>query len=328
MPSGITHMLLAKTFNENSSHGNLDLEMLLDEKLKIFQLGALGPDLAYSQQLPHRDFFSDEDENADLFHYEKTNEIPLNAFKNIKNITDKKDKADKFAFFMGYTSHLVADGIIHPFVRDKVGDYKDAAGPHRALEMRLDAIFLDHLSTKSGSSIDINFAELHDQIKDVKKDELASIALLFSQLLKMVYNRDIKPERIQDWVDDLHDLFEIAANKNNCYYAIFPKMSSYLYNDTKKILANKDRDLWLRNADVKGRSQSFLKRDVHFLNDCIPQFYSVFKNLALKIHSWVYENGPEVTDDLVPPINLDVGRIVTANYIPSDLDKPVIFWRT
>ncbi len=64
MPSGITHMLLMKTFNEESKHGSEGLEFLLDEHLKTLQVGSLGPNLAYSQQLPNRDLFSSEDEKV------------------------------------------------------------------------------------------------------------------------------------------------------------------------------------------------------------------------------------------------------------------------
>lgn len=325
MPSGITHILLVKTFNEESRHGNNELELLLDEKLKVFQVGALAPDLAYSQQLPNRDLFSDEDEFSDLFHYDKTSDIPLGAFKAIKNIGDQEAKDTNFAFFLGYAAHLVADGIVHPFVRDKVGNYDDASGPHRALEMRLDGIFLDYLSSKNGQSIDVNFAELHDQIKDVRKPELKKISSLFSKLIKDVYNKNLKPVEIEDWIDDLHDIFEIAASKNNCYYARFPGASSYLYNDTSKVLANRDRDLWLRNGDVVGRSKTFLGKDVHFLNDCIPQFYKAFSKVALSAYSYVYENGPAIDANLLSAINLDTGRTL-ATAKGKNLDMPAFYW--
>ncbi|MAF79233.1 MAG: hypothetical protein CME60_13810, partial [Halobacteriovoraceae bacterium] len=59
---------------------------------------------------------------------------------------DQKDEA--FSFFLGFASHVVADGVIHPFVRDKVGDYDNNATEHRLLEMRLDVILLNEF-TKS-----------------------------------------------------------------------------------------------------------------------------------------------------------------------------------
>lgn len=325
MPSGITHMLLMKTFNEESKHGNDNLEALLDEKLKVLQVGALGPDLAYSQQTPDRDLFSNDDDFADLFHYTNTSGIPLEAFRRIKKMPTCAEKDTCFTFFLGFTAHIVADGIIHPFVRDKVGNYEDASGPHRALEMRLDAIFLDHLATKAGTSIDINFGELHDQIKDVTKEELKIISPLFSSLIQEVYGKNLASEKIEDWVDDLHGIFEMAANEGNCYYARFPGMKSYLYNDTKVVLANKENDLWLRNNNVVGRRQSFLGRDIHFLNDCVPQFYKVFSKIALLAYAHVYENGAEVDSNLITAINLDTGRML-ADTGGKNLDQPAVYW--
>lgn len=325
MPSGITHMLLAKTFNEKSNHGNDDLEFLLDEKLKIFQVGSLGPDLAYSQQHPLRDLFNDEDENADLFHYSQTNQIPLRAFSKIRHLTPGDDRDSKFAFFLGYTAHIIADGIVHPFVRDKVGNYDVAASQHRALEMRLDAILLNHLAAPGTNMIDVNFGELHDQIKDLKRNDLKSISVLFSELLADVYGKSVSPDRIEDWVGDLHSLFEAAANKNNNFYAWIPGMSTYLYNDTSAVIANQEQDNWLRNSQAVGRNSNFVGRDIHFLHDCLPRFYKTFSQKALEIYSYVYSGGPSLDEKVIPAINLDTGRLLATNG-GKNLDHPAILW--
>lgn len=325
MPSGITHILLVKTLNENSNHQNEDLKALLDEKIKVVQLGALAPDLAYSQQTPLVDLISDEDEFADLFHYENTNQIPLKAFEQIKNLPLSSKKDTLFSFFLGYVAHLVADGIIHPFVRDKVGNYEDASSDHRALEMRLDAIFLDFLTNKTGTAVDVNIAGIQDQIGDVKPKDLLEIANLFSDLIDKVYNRKIQPDRIVNWVNDLKSIFNVAANANNCYYAYIPGLKSYLYNDTEKVLAEKDKDLWLKKSDAVGRSENFLGRDIHFLNDCVPQFYRYFGELALQIYLFCYEDGPAISPSKLDAINLDTGRPLVAAH-GKDLDSKAVYW--
>ena len=147
MPSGYTHMLLTRTFKEEAGLTDHDIGFLLDAQIKYFQLGALGPDLPYSQELTLVNRSAAQ--IADKFHYEKTNLIPVRAFNRIKNMADGDKKDQAFAFFMGYASHIVADGIIHPFVRDKVGDYAENKTAHRTLEMRLDVIFLNHLTKSS-----------------------------------------------------------------------------------------------------------------------------------------------------------------------------------
>lgn len=327
MPSGLTHILLVKTLNENSRFQNEDLQDLLDAKIKVFQLGALAPDLAYSQQTPLVDLISDEDECADLFHYESTNQIPLKAFERLKVLPEGKTKDILFCFFLGYVSHLVADGIIHPFVRDKVGNYEDNSSDHRALEMRLDAIFLDFITSKHGTSVDVNVAGVQDQIGDVKEQELKEISILFSDLIEEVYDKKIAPKEIVNWVSDLKNIFNMAANENNCFYAYIPGMKSYLYNDTKKVLSEKDKDLWLRVGDAKGRSQNFLGRDVHFLNDCVPQFYRYFSEIALQAYLYCYEDGPAISASKLEAINLDTGRLLIADG-GKNLDGKVAFWES
>ena len=325
MPSGITHMLLAQTFNEKSGHGNDSLEFLLDEKLKVFQVGALAPDIAYSQNArPWRNLLKSESGTADLLHYKQTNQVPLQALESIQQLAPSADKDNQFAFFLGYISHIVADGIVHPFVRDKVGNYEVASGEHRALEMRLDAIFLDSLM----EGVNINYANLHDQIKDASKEELDSVLNLFSKLLEEVYQIKFGSHRIADWIDDLHDLFEIAENENNCFYASFPGMGTFLYNDTAEVLANKDADLWLRNNEAVGRKQNFLGQDVHFLDDCVPRFHRAFAKIAVSAYEWVYNAGPALSAEMIPAINLDTGRLFTADDSAGiNLDHPAEFWR-
>lgn len=325
MPSGITHILLVKTLNENSSHQNEDLKALLDDKLKILQLGALAPDLAYSQATPITDLFGNEDTFADLFHYENTNQIPLRAFEIVRNLPSGNNKDVLFSFFLGYVSHLVADGIIHPFVRDKVGNYKDACADHRALEMRLDAIFLHSLTRSHGTSVDVNIAGIQDQIGDVKNEDLSDIANLFSDLINEVYGKKIAPHRIVNWVSDLKGIFNTAANENNCYYAYIPGLDKLLYNDTSKVLLQKEKDLWLRKSEAIGRTQNFLGKDVHFLNDCIPQFYRYFNEVALALYLYCYENGPSLSHAKLEAINLDTGRPLLANQ-GNDLDSQVAYW--
>lgn len=325
MPSGLTHILLSRTLNQNSPFKNDDLVDLLDAKNKVFQLGALAPDLAYSQQTPLDDLMSDEDEFADLFHYERTNQIPLKAFDKIKALPEGNTKDILFCFFLGYVSHLVADGIIHPFVRDKVGNYEDNSNEHRALEMRLDAIFLDHITNKYGTSVDVNVAGLQDQIGDVKSAELGVISKVFSELILDVYGRNLDPEEIVDWVSDLKGIFNTAANKNNCYYAYIPGMKTYLYNDTKKVLKNKEQDLLLKVGEAKGRTQNFLGKDVHFLNDCVPQFYRYFGEIALQAYMFCYQNGPAISASMLDAINLDTGRSLLADG-GKDLDSTVAYW--
>jgi hypothetical protein len=130
---------------------------------------------------------------------------------------EEKDHA--FAFFLGFAAHIVADGIIHPYVRDKVGDYHDNQNDHRILEMRLDVFFLHELTKGFGESLNFNFTNIHDQIKDPLTN-FRHVSSLFSQLIKEVYGKEVTAETAEEWVEDMHTVFELAESSNNQYYAI------------------------------------------------------------------------------------------------------------
>ena len=79
--------------------------------------------------------------------------------KNKSKLT-KKQIRYAFCFFVGYIAHIVADGIIHPFIRDMVGDYHEHQEEHRVLEMKLDVLLYDYLTESSGSALNLNNTNL------------------------------------------------------------------------------------------------------------------------------------------------------------------------
>lgn len=323
MPSGYTHCILAQEFNERTNHGNNDLKYLLHEKIRYFQLGALGPDLAYSQQIK----MNGQDKVADKLHYEFTNLIPLKALDKIKLLETSDQKDEAFCFFLGYASHVVADGVIHPFIRDKVGDYTQNKTAHRVLEMRLDVILLNEFSKQKsgGVGLNLNYTNMHDQIRDPITRDFKHISKLFADVINDVHKLEITPENIESWVEDMHVIFAAAESENNQFYANLPMLKKYLFKDISDVIKNKDQDLILKKNEAKGRQTNFLNKDVHFINDCIPMFYNAFAPIALKMFSYIYGTGSQLNEYSIPGINLDTGRELTFND-GNDLDKGVTFW--
>jgi hypothetical protein len=320
MPSGYTHMLLVKTFPEKSGLKDEDLGLLLDSYMPYFQLGSIGPDLPYSQEV-----FSVTDRKevkiADKFHYEKTTEIPLRAFELIKTLNEEqKDQA--FAFILGFVAHIVADGLIHPYVRDKVGDYTNNKDAHRMLEMRLDVFFLDYLTNGNGKSLNLNHTNMHDQILD-SLENFSHVSKLFAKVVSEVHQVELSSSTVEEWARDMHKIFEVAENSNNQFYAKFPGAAGYLFKDKDEVLKNHQSDLLLRADEAKGRERNFAGRDIHFFNDCVPSFYKVFKAIALKAYSYVYSNGAALNPADFPAINLDTGRPLIAG---NDLNQKAPYW--
>lgn len=322
MPSGYTHCFLARNFNTLSEHQNIDLKFLLDEKIKYFQVGAIAPDIPYSQLIrPHNSF----QKIADDFHYKTTNKLFLDALDRIKDMPDGDQKDEAFSFFIGFASHVVADGVIHPFVRDKVGDYDDNATEHRLLEMRLDVIILNEFTKSSGHAVNLNTSDYHHQLKDVLSRDFSHISEMFSDLINTVYGHDVNSDNVEDWIDDMHDMFGIAEGKFNQFYAWIPAVKDYLYKDKEELLKNKEKDLVLEVDEAKGRSRNFAGRTIHFIDDCIPMFYNAFKPLAVKSYEYVYNGGDRLEEGDFPAINLDTGRSL-AFQGGNNLDESAVYW--
>lgn len=322
VPSGYTHCILARLFNEKSGHGNSGLRFLLRDKMKYFQLGALGPDLPYSQ-VPR--IWNEQEKIADKLHYHQTTELPRRVFEKIRSIPDSNEKDEAFCFFLGFVSHVVADGIIHPFVRDKVGDYEQNKTAHRTLEMRLDVILMDEMTKNSGSATSLNFTNFHHQLKDPVSRPFSHIADLMAETINQVYEEKITGRTVEDWVDDMHDLFAVAEGENNQYYAGFPGMKDVLFPSLEQVMARKGEDLILKRFEAKGRPENFLGRDIHFITDCIPMFYRAFTPIALRLFNFTFSDGPALTEADFPAINLDTGRgLAIAD--GKDLDQPLPYW--
>lgn len=101
-------------------------------------IGAVGPDLP-CLAVPREKTGSLS--CADYMHYYKTNGLPRAAVDSLRNsyeITSRIDRS-KFAWILGYISHLIADATIHPIVEAIVGPYKRNKSEHMRCEMVQDA---------------------------------------------------------------------------------------------------------------------------------------------------------------------------------------------
>ena len=81
MASGITHILLSKKLQDELPEGAL--KDILDEGSDFLTVGSIGTDLPYASKVEDL-FLSDQSDLADLFHYDKTNLIPLLALERLK----------------------------------------------------------------------------------------------------------------------------------------------------------------------------------------------------------------------------------------------------
>ncbi len=326
MASGITHILLMKNLGNNLINDHL--KKILQSGRDFLQVGAVGPDLPYASIADNDFFFSSQSELADKFHYENTNVLILKAFQEIKKnqytITNRQ-KRFIFSFFLGFASHIIADGIIHPFIRDKVGNYKENKTDHRVLEMQLDVLLFHHLTKNTNAPINLNYANIHNELNNFTNNfypEEDFVLNIFSKLILEVYELNYEPALIKGWVSGLHRMFGIAEGKHPMIYRIVGFINNFLFSDYDDLRIRYEDYLILKKP--KDRNNNFLRKDqIHFFDDCLPQFYSKFIPLANKCYNYIYKNGRELTDSDIPLIDLDTGRDLASN---ENLDLTPRLW--
>ncbi len=343
MPSGLTHMLLVQyARNELNPATHRNLSFLMADMIGPMVVGSVAPDLPYASAMDADLFFSMETEIADRFHYECTNEIPLRALKTMR---DKKKTGENnleltdalFGFFTGYASHVIADGIVHPFVRDKVGDYGENKTAHRVLEMRLDVLLCYALVGGELNLTNVQGAAEYFNGRHYKE----AICAEFARLIREVYGqsqcarvnqadaREIQAGKVAKWVGGLMRLFDIAAGDFPRWYRKLSALGA-AYNNVGDLINKKDDFLVLTKAVDAGRKagvvSNFLGRDrIHFLEDCVPRFNTKFIAFITKAYAYVYEDGPELGPADLPAINLDTGRAL-ADSGGDDLSKIPVLW--
>lgn len=318
MASGLTHILLTKKLQDKFADGRL--KDILAFAADSFQVGAVAPDLPYASIADNDFFFTNESQLADCFHYKKTNQIPLLSMRKLKSLNgqiNEETHYHMFSFFLGYISHVFADGIIHPFVRDKVGDYSENQAEHRSLEMQLDVLFLEELTKKTGINIELNYTNLHDELENFSTiDGINEIVTVFGDLITTIYNEHYSSETILGWVKGLHRMFEVAEGDHPRFYRNL-KANSFTYRNREDI----DRDKAILLTKPKDRDVNFLNvGKVNFFDDCINQYYFRFIEVAQKAYEYVFEEGRELNETDIPLINLDTGRLLDfddLNMIPE-----------
>jgi hypothetical protein len=320
MASGLTHIMLTKELQNKLKDGTL--KNIFADGSDFLQVGAIAPDIPYASIVDNNPF-SNQKSLADSFHYEKTNQIPLQSLAFLKkNLGQVKEELHYhlFSFYLGYISHVFIDGIIHPFVRDKVGNYQQNKAEHRNLEMQLDVLLMHKLTERTGIGFELNYTNIHDELLNFAENEDAcSIAETFSSLIQNVYNINYAVRDILGWIKGLYRLFEMADGK---WPAFFRKSdaNTFLYKNYNDI----DQDAVLILKQPKDRMENFLKiKSIGFFEDCLPQFYAKYIEIAEKAYNYVYNDGVALTEIEIPNINLDTGRLISQ----ADLNNIPYLWK-
>ena len=167
--------------------------------------------------------------------------------------------------------------------------------------------------------LELNYTNIHKELLNFSTIESTSALIkTFSSLIEDIYQVEFKEKDILGWVKGLYRLFDLAEGS----FPVFARNSKWntvLYRNYDDI----NREEILNLKVPKDRNENFLKTEcINFINQCLPQYFSKYIEVAQKAYEFVYEDGVSLSDNDIPPINLDTGRLIENN----DLDQVPILW--
>lgn len=332
MPSGISHMMLSRYLPVGNERPYF---YKMRHNTRYFQIGSIAPDLPYASLLDN-DFLDSDSEISALFHFthadqipdQSPNRLPLLGLDRVKTLheqgTDKRTCDALFWFLVGYASHVIADGVCHPFVMDKVGRYE---GPnkaeHRALEMGIDVLLYKHFTSESGHAIEASYARMDTFIKGFNELKDADfVCRCFADLIQSSYNVCVSPAEIKGWVTGISRLFCLATGRWPTWLRNLDSTRPFVFREIADLDDREDEYLVLeRPKDWEGNFRGVER--VHFIEDCLPCFNVLMMAFLEKAWAYVYEAGPALGASDLPACSLDTGRPV------SDFDNIALvpsFW--
>jgi len=133
MPGGYAHLYLVNMITDRIRPLPDLLKHAFGSYFHFCELGSVSPDL------PYLAFGNQEQQEwANTMHYDRTFEFVKEAAPIVRSLAGAV-QLKCLSWLMGYASHLVMDGTVHPVVRLKVGDYAEHKKEHRLCELHQDS---------------------------------------------------------------------------------------------------------------------------------------------------------------------------------------------
>ena len=332
MPSPISHTLLSRYLPVEKDSPYF-AKWLYNKG--YFQIGSIAPDLPYGA-IADNDFLENEAFLANLFHFTENrqdseqcpNRLPLLGLRRVKSLIQqgaaKRECNALFWFLVGYTSHVIADGMCHPYVLDKVGRYEGSnKADHRALEIGIDVMLFKHFTTTSGHEIEAAYAGMDTFINEFNQWRYANFILEhFAGLIKDVYGERFTPNEIKGWVNGISRLFCLSTGKWPDWIRWHDTTESFVFRLIDDLKDREDGYLVLEKPRFWERNFLNTPR-VHLLDDCLPHFNHLMKSFLDKAYAYVYESGPQISEDDLPAFSLDTGRTVND---PDSIALAPLLW--
>jgi hypothetical protein len=295
MAGAFTHLIISDIAKSQGAVLGNSLKVLLNRHYPFLFLGSVSPDLPYLS-------LKTGDVNwADVMHYEKTNSIAISGHKVLKDKWHTRAAADeaKFAWLMGYISHLVADATIHPVVQAIVGDYEEHKTEHRLCEMSQDSLIY-HLKRND----DIRYTEFSDMIRFCRETEHFDEVLDFwKNLITANYEEKAEEPHPKLWFTTYAEAID-SAEGDSSFCALFRHVGldiSLFYKTKAEIESSlpQDYERYYSKIRLPGGGTGAFERDG--FDRAVANVAAAWKELYEGLTS------PLIVDSAVRNWNLDTG---------------------
>lgn len=133
MAGGYTHLSLVRSSINIARDTIAGLDDALDQWGRFAYLGGVSPDYPY---------LGLDSDWADLMHKGRTDRMIKHAMPALHRLRQENPEGmewrQRFAWLLGFVTHVIADVTIHPVVNIRVGKYEQNKSEHRRCEMNQD----------------------------------------------------------------------------------------------------------------------------------------------------------------------------------------------
>jgi len=214
MAGGYTHLTLVRSsistasnraLENNATNAQRSLGGVVDLWGRYTYLGGVSPDYPY--------LGLDEDW-ADWMHKGKTNEMLNYAMRVIhrQRIEDQDSHIwrQRFAWLLGFMTHVIADVVVHPVVNIKVGKYEENKKAHRTCEMNQDVWIYKEIV-----GLDLHYSDnMKSEIKGCGRpfDLDDEIEDLWRECLHETYGEQPEEDQLDKWHAGFRALVDFAED--------------------------------------------------------------------------------------------------------------------
>lgn len=195
MADFFTHILCADEILDKIH--DRDVKELIKSNIKLFYLGAQGPDIFYYNNILNKEEKKVLNNLGDMLHTRETKKFFEESFIYLENIKDKYEYRNLLVYLLGFLSHFSLDCAVHPYIFYLTGFYnkndkrtKIYNSYHKKLEIIIDVLMMKLKKNKKAYKLPTY------KLIDNGKSLPLEIETYFQFIIKKLYNQHINKKTI------------------------------------------------------------------------------------------------------------------------------------